>query len=102
MIAIDATLLAYAVNRYAPGHARAAAVLETLVNGDTPWALPWPAVEQFLELVTDSHGVARPLSATDAWGFVELVLASPSVRALGPTERHASVLAGVLQEPGGA
>lgn len=96
MVALDATVLAYAVNRHAPEHPRAARVVEDLANGDAPWALPWPAVHDFLDFVTHPHTVVRPLGATDAWAFVERLLASPSVRSLGPTERHAAVLAEVM------
>ena len=59
MVAVDASLLAYAVNRFAPEHPRAARVMEALVNGDAPWALPWPAVHAFLELVTHPHAVVQ-------------------------------------------
>ena len=97
MIAIDVSLLAYAVNRYAPEHGRAATVLETLVNGETPWALPWPVVHEFIGLVTHPHRVARVLRPLDAWGFVDEVLASPSVRALSPGEQHGAVMAELLQ-----
>jgi uncharacterized protein len=96
MVAVDASVLAYAVNRFAPEHPRAARVLEDLANGDLPWALPWPAVYGFLGFVTHPHAVVRPLGTADAWGFIESLLASASVRALGPTERHAAVLAEVL------
>ncbi len=96
MIAVDASVLAYAVNRFAPEHPRAARVVEELANGDVPWALPWPALHDFLGFVTHPHAVVRPLGPADAWAFVERLLSSPSVRALGPTERHAPVLAEVL------
>jgi toxin-antitoxin system PIN domain toxin len=96
MIALDTSLLAYAVNRHAPGHARAAQVVEDLVNGDAPWALPWSVVHEFLQLVTHPHAVARPLSVSDAWGFLEQVMASPAVHLLGATERHGAALTEVL------
>ncbi len=96
MVAVDVSVLAYAVNRFAPEHPRAARVVEELVNGDAPWALPWPALHEFLGFVTHPHAVARPLGAGDAWAFVERLLASGSVRALAPTDRHAAVLAEVL------
>lgn len=96
MLALDADLLAYAVNRFAPEHARAAHVVEELVNGERPWALPWPAVYEALRLLTHPHAVARPLRASDAWSFLGLVAASPMVRLLGPTERHAATLVEVL------
>ena len=104
MLALDADLLAYAVNRFAPEHARAARIVEDLVNGDRPWALPWPAVHEALRLLTHPHAVARPLRASEAWGFLGLVTASPAVRMLGPTESHPAtlveVLAGVVAERG--
>ena len=96
MIAIDAGLLALAVNRYAPGHARAAALLESLANHDAPWAVPWSAVHEFLGFVTHPHAVARVLGPGDAWGFIESLAASPSLRLLAPTSRHAEVCAEVL------
>jgi hypothetical protein len=103
MRAVDTSLLAYAVNRYAPEHARAASVLEELANGDRPWALPWPAVHEFLERVSHPHAVARALRPVDAWAFVEELAHSASLRWLGQTERHAAVAAEVLSlDAGGA
>lgn len=96
MIAVDATVLAYGVNRFAPEHPRAAAVLEELVNGDRPWALPWPAVHGFLAFVTHPHAVARPLGAGDACAFLDRLRESPTLRMLGPTDRHATVLGELL------
>jgi toxin-antitoxin system PIN domain toxin len=92
MIAVDATVLAYAVNRFAPEHARASRLLEELANGGRPWVVPWPEVHRFVALVTHPHVVVRPLAAGDAWGFVGALETSPSVRLLGPTERHRDVV----------
>jgi len=96
MRAVDTSLLAYAANRHAPEHARAARVVETLANGETPWALPWSVVHEFLHLVTHPHAVARALAPADAWAFIEALRASHSLRLLGPTEAHAATLADVL------
>ncbi len=96
MRAVDTSLLAYAANRHAPEHARAVRVVETLANGETPWALPWTVAHEFLDLVTHPHAVARTLTPSEAWAFVEALLASRTVRVLGPTEAHASALAEVL------
>jgi predicted nucleic acid-binding protein len=96
MLAVDASLLAYAMNRFAPEHVRAAAVLEEVANGDRPWALPWPAVHEFLARVTHPHSVARSLRPADAWTFVEELARSTSLRWLAPTDRHATVAAEVL------
>jgi predicted nucleic acid-binding protein len=96
MIAVDTTILAYAVNRYAPDHPRAARVVEELVNGDLPWALPWSVVHDFLRFVTHPHVAARPLRPSDAWAFIGQLIASPSGRTLGPTERHGQALVEVM------
>ncbi len=96
MVALDASVLAYAINRFAPEHARAARVLDELANGAVPWALPWPEIHGFLAQVTHRHIVARPLSPGDAWAFIETLRQSPSLRLLAPTERHAAVLAEVI------
>jgi toxin-antitoxin system PIN domain toxin len=96
MRAIDTSLLAYAVNRHAPEHARAARVVETLANGDAPWALPLPVVHEFLNLVTHPHAVARALQPADAWAFIEALLASRSVRLLAPGEGHPAALAEMM------
>jgi predicted nucleic acid-binding protein len=102
VIAVDAGVLAFAANRWAPEHARAAELLEGLANGDRPWALPWSAVHEFLAFVTHPHAVARVLGPRDAWGFVEALRESPSLRLLGPGDRHAEVCAEVLslRQPG--
>ncbi len=98
MIGVDTSILAFAVNRHAPEHARAAAALDALANGDRPWALVWQAVEEFVRFVTRPHVAPRPLAPSDALDFIEALLASGSVTALGPTDRHATVLAELLSE----
>lgn len=96
MLAVDTSVLAWAVNRYAPEHARAAAVLESLANGERPWALPWSVAHEFLALVTHPHAVARTLRPADAWGFLDELAASPTLHWLAPTARHADVVREVL------
>lgn len=101
MIALDASVLCFAANRFAPQHARAASVLEDLANGERPWAVPWPAAHEFLERVTHAHSVARVLRARDAWGFLEELGRSPSLRWIGAGDRHADVAAEVLAATAG-
>ena len=96
MIAVDTGLLALAVNRYTPEHARAAELLESLANGEPPWALPWSVVYEYMQLVTHPHAVARTLGASDAWGFIEALAASPSLHFLGPGPGHAAACSEVL------
>ena len=102
MIAVDSGVLVAAANRFAPEHARAAELLESLANGEQPWALPWSAAHEFLAFVTHPHAVARALEPAEAWAFVDALRQSASLRLLAPTERHAEVCAEVLalREPG--
>lgn len=93
MIAVDAGILAYAANRYAPEHARAVQVLESLANDPSPWALPWSEAHAFVRLATHPHAVAKPLSPAEAWGFVARLSDSPSLRLLAPAEGHATAVA---------
>lgn len=100
MIAVDTSLLAFAINRYAPEHGAAVRVVEALLNGDRPWALPTPVVHEFLGVVTHPHRVARPLGPREAAAFVAELLASPSARLIGPGERHLEAVAELLAEQG--
>lgn len=93
MRALDTGLLACAVNRHVPEHARASRVLDALANGEPPWAIPWTVAHAFLALVTHPHAVARPLASEDAWAFLERLMESSSLRMLGPGPRHAAVMA---------
>lgn len=96
MIAIDTSLLCFGVNRFAPEHSRAARVLEDLVNGERPWAIPWPAAHEFLARVTHPHAVARALRPADALGFLDELAGGAALQWLGPTERHAAIAVDVL------
>ena len=96
MRAVDAGVLACAVNRYAPEHARASATIEELASGGLPWAIPWPAAHAFVRAVTHPHVVVRPLAPDEAWACLERLGESPSLRMLGPTERHAETVAALL------
>ncbi len=97
MIAVDTSLLAYAVNRYGREHGRAAGTLETLVNGNRPWAIPTPVVREFLEAVTHPHRVARPLAPREAAAFIAQLLESPSARALSPGEHYLEAVMELLE-----
>lgn len=96
MIAVDTSVLLWAANRWAPEHARASRVLESLAHGDTAWAIGWPAAHAFLATVTHPHAVARPVRGEEAWGFIRALGRSPSVQFLGPGADHARVADQVL------
>ena len=98
MRAVDAGILACAVNRFVPEHGRAGALIEELANGVPSWAIAWPAAHEFVRLVTHPHVVVRPLAPGDAWAYLERLRESASLRMLGPTDRHGEAVAALLRE----
>lgn len=93
---IDVNLLLYAVYAETPEHDRAGAWLEEQLNGEQRVGLPWESLVGFIRLSTNPRVVERPLSAGEAWSFVEDWLRVPLVWIPTPTDRHAEVLGGLL------
>ena len=52
MIAVDAAVLIHAHRSDSPHHATAKAALESLAARTATWAIPWPAVHEFLAVIT--------------------------------------------------
>lgn len=98
MIAIDANILVYADREESPYHVAARSLLENLVYGGRPWALPWPSVYSFLRVVTHPTIFRPPTPMAEAWAGVMAIMASPSVRLLTETDRHAEMLGTVLAD----
>lgn len=75
-----------------PEHDAAAAFLNEAIEGDTPWCLAWPVVYEFLRVSTRPKALSIPLSASQALEFIHVLLESPTLSLLKPTERHEAVL----------
>ncbi len=88
MIAIDTNILVYARREETVHHRRARALLRTLAQGDEPWALPWPAVYEFLRVVTHPRVFSPPTELTDALEDLESLFGSPSLTLLGEGPAH--------------
>lgn len=98
MPVVDTNVLAYAVNTEATEHRRCSRLIDQLRRQDTPWFLTWSIVYEFLTVTTHRRFSSRPLTAGEAWGFVEALVESPSLQILLPTQRHSLVLARILGE----
>jgi len=92
----DVNLLLYAVNADSPQHAVARAWLEASFVRPAGIGLAWPALLGFLRLSTRAGIFARPLGLEDALGTIDDWLQHPAARVIGPTERHAALLSGLL------
>ena len=97
---LDANILLYAVNSGSPLHAQARAWLEDRLSEAEPVGFAWVALLAFIRISTRASLMARPLSTDEALGIVESWLAQPNAIVLHPTDRHAALLRGLLQEVG--
>lgn len=98
MFVVDTNLLLYAVNPDSEDHARARAVLEDWRQGDRSWFLTWGIVYEFLRVSTHPRVFAAPLTVTQAWEWLGLLLAGPRAGLLVPTARHGAVLSALTGE----
>lgn len=100
MILIDANLLLYAVNRDLPQHTLARSWLEQTLSSNDPVGLPWVSILAFLRISTNGRVFERPLQAPVATRLVASWLNQPCVKAIGPGNRHWSILRTLLEQTG--
>ena len=91
MIALDTNILVYARRKETPHHPAALKLLRELAEGDTPWALPWPCVYEFLRVVTHHRVFDPPTPVVAALEDLDQLLTSPLARVAwrGPGAREA-------------
>lgn len=99
---VDANVLLYAVNEDAPHHRAAHSWLDAALGGREPVGFAWVVLLAFLRLATRPALFPRPLMLDEAAGVVELWLEEPASIVVYPTERHLSLLHGVLGSVGTA
>ncbi len=80
MIAIDTNLLVFAHRGSAPHHETALAALRPVIEGNSPWAIPWPCVHEFIAITTHP-AIYKPASTlSEACGFIESLFGSPQLQ----------------------
>jgi toxin-antitoxin system PIN domain toxin len=98
MFVVDTNVLVHAADERSPFHRVCLERLEAWRRQPSAWYLTWAIAYEFLRVVTHRKVLGRPYTATQAWGFVDALLASPGIAVLVATDRHASVLAATLAE----
>lgn len=88
MFVVDTNILLYAADRDAPEHVVCRDLMLRWRRGASPWYLTWGIIYEFLRVATHRNVFRKPLALSDAWSFVQAVLASPSASVLAETERH--------------
>jgi toxin-antitoxin system PIN domain toxin len=100
MVAVDANVLLYAVNRDDPNHPAARRWLERRLTGNDPVGFAWVVLLAFVRIATHPRVFPVPLTATEAIAVVEEWLSQPSAVVLTPTPRHLGILSGLLAPSG--
>ncbi len=82
MIALDTNLLVYAYREDSEFHITAVEQLRPVIEGDSPWALPWTCVHEFIGVVTSGrvYKPASPLS--HVLDFLGSLMSSPQLHLL--------------------
>jgi toxin-antitoxin system PIN domain toxin len=97
LIALDTNILVYARREETPFHRQAYKLLKELASGESPWALPWPCVYEFLRIVTHRRVFDPPTPLEDAVEDLESLFQSPSLVLLGEGPTHPSHLSRVVR-----
>lgn len=88
MIAIDTNILVYARREETPFHKEAKELLRNLAEGDSPWALPWPCIYEFLRVITHPKVFDPPTQLEVALEDLESLIEAPSLLLLGEGPGH--------------
>jgi toxin-antitoxin system PIN domain toxin len=98
VIVVDTNILIYAVDADSTFHAVARKWLDIQRRRPDAWYTTWPILYEFLRVTTHPRVMRRPLKVKQAWEFVSVLLESPGLGLLIPTQRHVDVATEVFTE----
>jgi toxin-antitoxin system PIN domain toxin len=101
MFVVDTNVLFHAVDRGSPYHEPCVSALSRWRTQPEAWFVTWSILYEFLRLVTHPRKMRRPVGPRAGWQLVEGLLASPGLRVLVATDRHAEVTRAVIEETPG-
>ena len=96
MFVVDTNILVYAADENAPEHAACHDLVLRWRSDSSPWYLTWGVIYEFLRVATHRNVFRKPLALSEAWGFIESILASPGASILTETDRHERVASEVF------
>ena len=97
---LDANVLLYASNARAEQHLVARAWLSDALTGHESVLVPWVTSLAFLRIATNPRAVARPLSISEAFGFLRPLLNHRRVLVVDPDSRHLERVEAMLRATG--
>jgi toxin-antitoxin system PIN domain toxin len=98
VIAVDTNILVYAHRFELPFNQTAFERLTELANGTAAWAIPWPCLHEFLNVVTNPRVLRPPTPLEGALDQIEIWLESPSLALLTESPTHWTTLRTILVE----
>jgi uncharacterized protein len=98
VLAVDTNILIYAADADSPFHPAAYAWLERQRARPDAWYTTWGILYEFLRVTTHPRVMRKPWTAPQSWSFVSVLLASPGLGVLVPTDRHERVVSDVVSE----
>ena len=98
MLAVDTNVLVYAADEHSQFYLACKDWLDRQRRRPDAWYITWPIVYEFLRVSTHPRIARRPWSLQVAWQFITVLLASPGLDVLVPTQRHADVASAVFKE----
>ena len=100
MIAVDTNILVYAHRRESDSHHDAAAVIRSLAEGESVWAIPWPCCYEFLSVVTNRRIWGDDATTPErGWSQLASWAMSPSNRLIGETDDFLRTLSRFARRP---
>lgn len=96
MIAVDTTILVYAHREEVAFHRVAVAKITELAERSGTWAIPWPCIHEFLNIVTHPRIYAPPTPLARALEQVDIWLESPTLVLLSESMSHWPTLRTIL------
>ncbi len=99
---VDLNILVYAMDESSPRHQAARDWLDETLSGSDTVGFAWHVLIGFVRLSTRSAVFAQPLTVGESFDVIDGWLQQPCVAVVHPTERHASVLRGLLAPLGTA
>ena len=97
MIAVDTNLLVYAHKTGSRFHDITIEALRPLVEGPSPWAIPWQCIHEFLGVTTNERIYKPHSSLAEAFAFLDTLLASPNVHLLSESSGYLETLRKVAE-----
>lgn len=98
MLVVDTNVLVYAANVHSAFHKQCQIWLDRQRKEAEAWYTTWPIIYEFMRVTTHPRVMRTPWKATVAWQFIVVLLGSPGLTVLVPTERHSEVAAKVISE----